>query len=176
MRNHITLKIRSKTKTFFFVNIIDNRSARVDFHAPLYQSDNSLSSSISSSSDYDSGYQRKGTYGPPSYEPPKPVYGPPPSHPVYYHTAPPAHHHYPTVYNAPREDHWLLNKLKLKLDFFTIGKILLKLIIFKKIVKFLALICLLLFLPKLQSHTTTSDNDDDDIGERRQLDIKCKFF
>lgn len=55
------------------------------------------------------------------------------------------------MHSAPRDEHWLLDKFKFKLDLFTIGKILLKLIIFKKIVKFIALIGLLLFLPKLQT-------------------------
>lgn len=55
------------------------------------------------------------------------------------------------MHSAPRDEHWLLDKFKFKLDLFTIGKILIKLIIFKKIVKFIALICLLLFLPKLQA-------------------------
>lgn len=55
------------------------------------------------------------------------------------------------MHSAPRDEHWLLDKFKFKLDLFTIGKILLKLIIFKKIIKFIALICLLLFLPKLQT-------------------------
>jgi len=40
--------------------------------------------------------------------------------------------------------------LALKLNAFTIAKILLKLVIFKMIVKFIAVICLLLFIPKLE--------------------------
>lgn len=91
-------------------------------------------------------------------------------HQVYYgHSAPPA-----VGWEGPRDDHWLLNKLKFKLDFFTIGKILLKLIIFKKIVKFIALICLLLFLPKLQSISEKDEKDEDALEERRQFNAKCK--
>lgn len=42
-------------------------------------------------------------------------------------------------------------KLKSKMSVFTLGKIILKLLIFKKIVKFIGIICLLLVLPKLKS-------------------------
>lgn len=66
------------------------------------------------------------------------------------------------AYNLP-DEHWLFDKLKFKLDIFTIGKLLLKLIIFKKIIKFIAIICLLLWLPKFQSkHMKMEDMDDDD--------------
>lgn len=61
------------------------------------------------------------------------------------------------------------------MDFFTIGKILLKLIIFKKIVKFIALICLLLFLPKLQAATTPDKDEEEVLEERRQFDAKCEY-
>lgn len=103
------------------------------------------------------------SYGPPSF-PPSSVYGPPSSssHPSFggypygprpinvynYGPAPPK---FPVVHSAPRDEHWLFDKFKFKLDLFTIGKILIKLIIFKKIIKFIALICLLLFLPRLQA-------------------------
>lgn len=133
---------------------------------------------------------------PPSGLPPKPVYGPPPPgapntiiydhgrpvyvpaggptiHQVYYgHSGPPA-----AGWEGPRESFWLLDKLKFKLDFFTIGKILLKLIIFKKIVKFIALICLLLFLPKLQALSASGDSekDVDALDESRQFSVKCKL-
>lgn len=165
-----------------FLSIPDTRTSRGDFQ-PSYYPDNSVAPQYSqqtTSSDYDAGYhyqQPKPSYGPPQYEPPKPIYTaavvPPTIHQVYYgHSAP--QNNYPVAWEGPREDHWLLNKLKIKLDFFTIGKILLKLIIFKKIVKFIALICLLLFLPKLQAATTPDKDEDEVLEERRQFDIKCE--
>lgn len=126
------------------------------------------------------------SYGPPShsYESHRPVYTAVPTiHQIYYgHNGP--HHppsnnngHYPAAgWEGPREGNWLLDKLKFKLDFFTIGKILLKLIIFKKIVKFIALICLLLFLPKLQTIKDDKEKDEESVEERRQFDIQCKFL
>lgn len=103
-------------------------------------------------------------YGPPVYGPPQAAYGPPGLPPSGY-GAPLG----PSGYGAPfgygqmgygmpyfAPGHWLLNKLKLKLDIFTVGKILLKLLIFKKIVKFFAIICLLLFLPKLKPESDDS--------------------
>lgn len=59
----------------------------------------------------------------------------------------------------------------LKLNAFTIAKILLKLVIFKMIVKFIAVICLLLFIPKLEMKKDDNDNDDDDSRA-----FKCKLF
>ncbi|XP_044584689.1 uncharacterized protein LOC123265113 isoform X1 [Cotesia glomerata] len=50
----------------------------------------------------------------------------------------------------------------LKLNAFTIAKILLKLVIFKMIVKFIAVICLLLFIPKLEMKNNDDDSDDDE--------------
>lgn len=90
-------------------------------------------------------------YGPPApvYGPPKPVYGPPAS---YYH---------------PREDS-IFDKFKFKLDFFTVGKIILKLLFFKKIIKFLGIICLLLFLPKLKG-LFQDDKDKEDSSESRSF-------
>ncbi|KAL6445962.1 hypothetical protein ACFW04_000970 [Cataglyphis niger] len=56
----------------------------------------------------------------------------------------------------------------LKLNAFTIAKIILKLVIFKMIVKFIAVICLLLFIPKLEIiKKKVSDKDEDD--EERSL-------
>lgn len=57
----------------------------------------------------------------------------------------------------------LLDKIHLKLDIYTILKVLLKLVIFKKIVSFIALICLLLFIPKFKM-----DKEEDD-GEARHI-------
>lgn len=105
------------------------------------------------------------SYGPPTYNPPSSFssfgggyhYGPPPSfihqpRPINVYNYGPTPQKFPIIHSAPRDEvHWLFDKFKFKLDLFTIGKILIKLIIFKKIVKFIALICLLLFLPRLQT-------------------------
>lgn len=88
----------------------------------------------------------------------------------FYHYGPPPR---PIVHSAPRDEHWLLDKFKFKLDLFTLGKLLIKLILFKKFIKFVALICLILFLPKLQSKSMMKveeffgddDEDDDDTEE-----------
>ncbi|CAD6995473.1 unnamed protein product [Ceratitis capitata] len=112
---------------------------------PEYSQDtylNALQSSHKPSYDDSLGYN----YIPPSsnnlqpqnslYGPPNQAYGPPTLHiPL------PTYH--------PRY-HWFLEKLKKKINLFTIGKIILKLLIFKKIIKFIGVICLLLFLPKLK--------------------------
>lgn len=125
-----------------------------------------------------------------SYGPPTPTYGPPfsgyhygppsfaprPSVNVYNYGPPPQK--FPIIHSAPRDEvHWLLDKFKFKLDLFTIGKILLKLIIFKKIVKFIALICLLLFLPRLQTKPLNvvdmlaggGDESEEEIEEKRSF-------
>lgn len=104
-------------------------------------------------------------YGPPQsvYGPPAPVYGPPA--PVY---GPPKQvYGPPSSYYHPREDS-IFDKFKFKLDFFTIGKIVLKLLFFKKIIKFLGIICLLLFLPKLKG-LFKEDKDKDDSSESRSF-------
>lgn len=93
------------------------------------------------------------SYGPPAaaYGPPKPVYGPPPQ---------------PTwpgmPYTAPGLG--FLDKLSLKLDILTIAKLLLKLLIFKKIVTMIAVVCMLLVIPKLISFKKDSgaSNDEDE--------------
>lgn len=64
---------------------------------------------------------------------------------------------------------WFLAKLMKKFDLILVSKILLKLIIFKKIVKFIGIICLLLFIPilkkKFEEHTS---EEEDDEGRRIQ--------
>jgi hypothetical protein len=61
------------------------------------------------------------------------------------------------VYGAPyaAPDHGFKG-LPVGLDFATICKIILKVLIFKMIVKFIAVICVLLFLPKLDSGSTSA--------------------
>lgn len=69
---------------------------------------------------------------------------------------------------------WLLNKLKLKFSWFTLAKILLKIVIFKKIVKFLALLCLLFFIPTLKPSESESEHSDDE-SRRRSYDLQCEL-
>ncbi|CAK9824826.1 hypothetical protein ANTRET_LOCUS2931 [Anthophora retusa] len=71
----------------------------------------------------------------------------------------------------------------LKLNAFTLAKILLKLVIFKMIVKFIAVICLLLFIPKLEikkkGNKDGMDNDDEDEDEdegRRAIDGESRMW
>ncbi|XP_055711902.1 uncharacterized protein LOC129806748 [Phlebotomus papatasi] len=124
----------------------------------------------------------------PGYEPVKPIYGPPtsygPSAPVY---GPPSAYGPPTGYfrhgppkyyavqhhRTPRD--WLLDKLHFKLDLVTIGKIILKLIIFKKIVKFIAILCLLLFLPKLNMMGSSSSSSDHDNNHDHDHDYDTRI-
>lgn len=60
---------------------------------------------------------------------------------------------------------WFLAKLMKKFDLILVSKILLKLIIFKKIVKFIGIICLLLFIPilkkKFEEHTSSEEDDEE---------------
>lgn len=135
------------------------------------------------------------TYGPPQQLPTaSPSYGPPPSSFSGYHYGPsfgqrpinvynygPSPQKFPIIHSAPRDEvHWLFDKFKFKLDLFTIGKILLKLIIFKKIVKFIALICLLLFLPRLQTKPLNvvdmlsggGDESEEEIDEKRSFSYR----
>ncbi|XP_046625965.1 uncharacterized protein LOC124307856 [Neodiprion virginianus] len=120
------------------------------------------------------------SYGPPSasYGPPPPqnVYGPPsigyqpvqgpqqgeargygPPAPTY--GAPYALPGMPSLPSIPMIDFtW---PFALKLNAFTLAKIILKLVIFKLIVKFIAIICLLLFIPKLETSKKDDKQEDD---------------
>ncbi|KAH1022778.1 hypothetical protein HUJ04_012123 [Dendroctonus ponderosae] len=103
-------------------------------------------------------------YGPPSpqYGPPSPQYGPPAPHygPSYGSFAEPTPQYGPPAqnlqvfYGVPHAmiSIWdkVWEKVKWKLDLLTFGKILLKLIIFKKIVSFIAILFLLLFIPSFK--------------------------
>lgn len=110
-------------------------------------------------------YLPQGNYGVPNYHHQhhiKPSYGPP--------TGPYGYGPSGSNYGAPiKQDYGIpygmtsfFDKIKLKLDLFTLGKIILKLIIFKKIVKFIAVICLLLFIPKLIHYKKDGGHDDDE--------------
>uniref|UniRef100_A0A182PAI0 Uncharacterized protein n=1 Tax=Anopheles epiroticus TaxID=199890 RepID=A0A182PAI0_9DIPT len=113
-------------------------------------------------------------YGPPPkpvYGPPKPIYGPPPPPPP-----PPGPVTHGMPYFSP--ENWLLSKLKFKFDLFTIGKILLKLVIFKKIVKFIALLCLLFFIPTLKPSGGGGGGHGEDSSEedrRRAYDLQFDY-
>ncbi|KAI4460197.1 hypothetical protein MML48_6g00015779 [Holotrichia oblita] len=117
------------------------------------------------------GYPDDGfDYGPPKpiYGPPKPIYGPPmPYPPPNYGPYPPAP---PPNYGPPEPalPHallGLLDKIKYKIDLLTIGKIILKLVIFKKIVLWIGIICLLLFLPSLKNkHFFLGSNNINNMG------------
>lgn len=88
------------------------------------------------------------SYLPPATSPPVPVYGPPQTQiynappPTFYKPAPPLPYH---------SHDYFWEKLKSKISLFTIGKLLLKLLIFKKAVKFFGIICLLMVLPKIKN-------------------------
>ncbi|XP_060518383.1 uncharacterized protein LOC132697109 [Cylas formicarius] len=124
-------------------------------------------------------------YGPPSppYRPPVSQYGPPAGHygPTPQYGPPPETQYGPPgpVYGGPQSvqvfygmPHAMLSlwdKLKWKLDLFTIGKILLKLVIFKKIVSLIAILCLLLFIPALKKKGSSVLGDDGEGDERSIL-------
>ncbi|KAM3965017.1 uncharacterized protein ACR2FA_000914 [Aphomia sociella] len=106
------------------------------------------------------------TYGPPAhtYGPPAQNYGPPvpkPLPPVY---GPPLKPTYGIPYTSPALG--FLDKLSLKLDILTIAKLLLKFLIFKKLVTMLAVVCMLLVIPKLISFKKDGGNTNDE-DERR---------
>lgn len=163
--------------TFLLFEDGDNRVGRDDFTPSVEHHHQDSVASSSSVPNYEYPKQEYGLpsypkteYGPPTYNF-KPIYGAPIHHPVY--RVPQHHYDYlpsPT-YSAPRDNWFSLDKLKFNFDMYTIGKILLKLLIFKKIIKFMALICLLLFLPKFQSDSTSTTVVHD---EGRQLNAKCK--
>lgn len=88
------------------------------------------------------------SYLPPATSPPVPVYGPPQT-PIY--NAPPPSFYKPAPPLPYHSHDYFWEKLKSKISLFTIGKLLLKLLIFKKIVKFIGVICLLMVLPKIKN-------------------------
>ncbi|CAH0552536.1 unnamed protein product [Brassicogethes aeneus] len=116
------------------------------------------------------GVSQGSNYGPPvpAYDPPVQSYGPsnynyaPAPIPFY---GPPSQ----PFYGMPHGMLGLLDKFKLKLDLFTLGKILLKLVIFKKIVSLIGILCLLLFIPSLKHKKKHSSNDEDEDVEMRQF-------
>lgn len=67
----------------------------------------------------------------------------------------------------PEPEFWFFDKFSNNMDYALMTKILLKLIVFKKIIKFIALICLLFLIPALNSKDG-DDTDDDKMA--RNLD------
>lgn len=119
----------------------------------------------------------KPIYGPPtSYGPSAPIYGPPSAYgpPTGYFRHGPPKYYAVQHHRTPRD--WLLDKLHFKLDLVTIGKIILKLIIFKKIVKFIAILCLLLFLPKLNMMGSSSSSSNHDNNHDHDHDYDISVF
>lgn len=118
----------------------------------------------------------------PTYLPlpsPMPTYGPPSySYPAAYipHTTYGAPSIYPAVASSSHEDKkshesWFIAKILKKFDLVLISKLLLKFIIFKKIIKFIGIICLLLFIPalkkKFEEVADVSEEDREDEDEDR---------
>lgn len=122
------------------------------------------------------------TYGPPAqnYGPPAHSYGPPvhkplpapPPPPVYGPPGPPLKPSYGVPYTAP--GFGFLDKLSLKLDILTIAKLLLKFLIFKKLVTMLAVVCMLLVIPKLISFKKDDSGQSNDEDERNFGRKKCE--
>jgi hypothetical protein len=133
-----------------------------------------------------SSYYPAPSYGPPTSYGPSPSYGP--SH---YPTTT-VIHQMPSMPEAQKSSHseWFIAKIMKKFDLILVSKILLKvsvnlrkigeilcifnetkfyqnsqLIIFKKIVKFIGIICLLMFIPilkkKFEEHTGDSEEEED---------------
>ncbi|XP_032687917.1 uncharacterized protein LOC116852051 [Odontomachus brunneus] len=116
-----------------------------------------------------SSFYPQTSYGPPgnSYPPPQQGYG------TSIHASPPSPV-YGAPYALPDVSHISILPtfdlgwpIALKLNAFTIAKIILKLVIFKMIVKFIAAICLLLFIPKLEIIKKKGNKGEDD--EERSL-------
>lgn len=97
--------------------------------------------------------QQYPSYGAPTYYPSSPV------------SSPVVTHHSSEVQKSHSE--WFLTKLMKKFDLILMSKILLKLIIFKKIVKFIGIICLLLFIPVLKKKFEEHTDDGEEEEERR---------
>lgn len=133
------------------------------YGAPSYSVQSVQSSSYVPSSSY-------GSPGISSYYP-HPSYGPPPS--SYYPPTSMMPHPMPEAAQKSNSE-WLIAKIMKKFDLILVSKILLKLIIFKKIVKFIGLICLLMFIPvlkkKFEEHTSDGDGDEDEERRIKELD------
>lgn len=115
------------------------------------------------SNSYGPTYGAPGTssyYPQSSYGQPHPTYGAP----SYYPPATAMSSSQPETQKGSHHD-WFLAKIIKKFDLVLLSKIILKLIIFKKIIKFIAVICLLMFIPLLKKKF--EDHVGDDEEERR---------
>jgi hypothetical protein len=119
-------------------------------------------------------------YGPPpSYTPSTgsaSYYYPPPSNTPHTSYGTPSHYYPPTSHatveavDVQKGHDSFISKLLKKFDLVLVLKVLLKLLIFKKIVKFIGIICLLLFIPTIKKkfgELASGMNDD----EERNLNI-----
>ena len=140
---------------------------------------NSPENSYSSDSTHSSTFGAPShSYGAPvsSYGAPAPSYGAPahsygaPSHsygtPHSAYGVPASYYPAPTMtmpMHAQKSSagHWLITKILKKFDIILMSKILLKLIIFKKIVKFIGIICLLFFIPTLKKKFDGDDSEEE---------------
>lgn len=75
-----------------------------------------------------------------------------------------------TAVKKDEPQYWLFDKFSKKVDLVLLTKILLKLIIFKKVVKFIALVCLLFFIPAIKED---SDKEERNVGS---LDIYGEYL
>lgn len=109
------------------------------------------------------------SYGPPpqSYGPPSLTYGPPIHKPPPFY-GPPLKPTYGVPYTAPALG--FLDKFALKLDILTVAKLLLKFLIFKKLVTMLAVVCMLLVIPKLISFKKGGESPSPDEEDRKFRD------
>lgn len=112
------------------------------------------------------------TYGAPSYTPSYPFvphasYGPP----SYYPSTATSH---AVASHEDKKSHesWFVEKLLKKFDLVLMSKLLLKFIIFKKIIKFIAIICLLLFIPTLKKKFIEAAEDVSSEEERKGRNYK----
>lgn len=110
---------------------------------------------ISNGYDLTNGFESSNGPNKHHYGPPSNIYGPPNNN-----YGPPNGNYGPPVYGMPHSMMGILEKFMFKLDLFTIGKILLKIVIFKKIVSLIAILCLLLFIPTLKSKKDEPMMDD----------------
>lgn len=142
--------------------------------SPSYPATYSVHSVPSAS--YGAPSSHYGSPGVASYYP-APTYGPPTS----YYPSPPVTqivHHLPEAQKSHSD--WFLSKILKKFDLVFISKILLKLLIFKKIVKFIGVACLLLFIPilkkKFEEHTSEEEEEEDEGRKFNKLDKYGKKF
>lgn len=113
------------------------------------------------------------TYGPSSYTPSYPYiphasYGPP----SYYPSTASSSHAVSSHEDKKSHESWFIEKILKKFDLVLMSKLLLKFIIFKKIVKFIAIICLLLFLPSLKKKFEDVAEDVSSEEERKGRNYK----